>query len=417
MRISLRVATFLCEQCHHDTQTVYTVWQEGQVRQLWCATCLGKVRNRKVQIAQETCQQCHCYTEATSDVFWYGSYQIWCSRCVEEQGHLRDQAKDQHMTGDEARQRSHLGNMHMSLGSGCVTLLKGRYRLIALIGKGGFGAVYKAEDTIFARRLVAVKEMIPGPEQLPASIKDLLEQEALMLARLMHAQLPRIYDYFTEQKRYYLVMDYIEGLTLEQYAKQAPDSRLPLVQVLGYGIQLCNVLEYLHSRKPHPIIFRDLKPSNIIVGVDGILYLIDFGIARFFKVGQAHDTMSFVSPGYAAPEQYGQEQTTVRTDIYSLGATLHRLLSGINPARQPFSFGPFSNGTDLAMVEIEHLVRQMVSMEPSKRPAHVAAIRQELQHLLARLVGERSAYSNKLSLTDSSWSTLPENGFSSDPTL
>ncbi len=147
------------------------------------------------------------------------------------------------------------------------------------------------------------------------------------------------------------------------------------MQVLGYGLQLCNVLEYLHSRTPHPTIFRDLKPSNIIVGRDDILYLIDFGIARFFKIGQAHDTMSFVSPGYAAPEQYGQEQTTVRSDIYSLGATLHRLLSGMNPARQPFFFGPLSNGTDLDMIETEHLVRQMVSMDASNRPAHVAAIR------------------------------------------
>jgi serine/threonine protein kinase len=117
------------------------------------------------------------------------------------------------------------------------------------------------------------------------------------------------------------------------------------------------------------------------------LYLIDFGIARFFKTGQAHDTMSFVSPGYAAPEQYGQEQTTVRSDIYSLGATLHRLLSGINPARQPFCFAPLSTGTDLDMVETERLVCQMVSMDASKRPAHVAAIRQKLRHILACVFG------------------------------
>jgi serine/threonine protein kinase len=275
----------------------------------------------------------------------------------------------------------------MDLSSGLATLLKERYRLGALIGKGGFGAVYKAEDMVLARRLVAVKEMIPGLEQQSSLLKTVFEREAFILAGLMHAQLPRIYDYFTANNRYYLVMDYIEGITLEQCAQQAPDDRLPLVQVLSYGIQLCHVLEYLHSRKPRPIVFRDLKPSNIIVGVDGILYLIDFGIARFFKQGQAHDTMSFVSLGYAAPEQYGQEQTTARADIYSLGATLHRLLSGINPATQPFSFAPLPRSTDLSMVETEHLVRQMVSMDTRKRPAHVAAIRQELQRLLARLIG------------------------------
>ena len=229
----------------------------------------------------------------------------------------------------------------MDLSSGLVTLLKGRYHLGVLIGKGGFGAVYKAQDLVLARRLVAVKVMIPGLEQQSPSLKVVFEREAFILAGLMHAQLPRIYDYFTANNRYYLVMDYIEGITLEQCAQQAPGGQLPLVQVLGYGIQLCNVLEYLHSRKPHPIVFRDLKPSNIIVGRDGILYLIDFGIAQFFKIGQAHDTMSFVSPGYAAPEQYGQEQTAVRADIYSLGATLHRLLSGINPLDSPSPLLPF----------------------------------------------------------------------------
>lgn len=390
MKTSLRVATFLCQRCHHDTQAVCTVWQEGRVRQLWCVTCLDEARNGNVQVAQETCQQCHCQAEATSDVFWHGRYHIWCSRCVEEQQYLRSQAKQQHVGGDETRQRNHLGNRHMSLGSGFVTLLKERYRLVALIGKGGFGAVYKAEDTAFARRLVAVKEMIPGPQDQSCSMKDVFEREAFMLARLMHAQLPRIYDYFTLQKRCYLVMDYLEGITLEQYAQQAPSHRLPLVQALGYGIQLCNVLEYLHSRKPHPIVFRDLKPSNIIVGDDGILYLIDFGIARFFQIGQTHDTMSFVSPGYAAPEQYGQEQTTVRSDIYSLGATLHRLLSGIHPARQPFFFAPLSGGTDLDLVEIEQLVRQMVSMDASQRPASVTTVRQQLHCLLTHMVERRN---------------------------
>jgi len=418
MTTSLRVATFLCQRCHHDAQTVYTIWQEGQVRQLWCATCLGAVQNNHVRVVQETCQQCHCQTEATSDVFWDGCYRIWCSRCVEEQQYLISQAKHQHVTGDETGQRSHLGNRYMSLGSGLVTLLKERYRLVALIGKGGFGAVYKAEDTVFARRLVAVKEMIPGPEDQSASLEQVFEREAFMLAVLMHAQLPRIYDYFTANKRYYLVMDYIEGITLEQCVQQAPGGRLPLVQALGYGIQLCHVLEYLHSRKPLPIIFRDLKPSNIIVGEDGILYLIDFGIARFFKLGQAQDTMSFVSPGYAAPEQYGEEQTTARTDIYSLGATLNRLLSGINPARQPFSFAPLPSNANPAMAETERLVRQMVSMDASKRLGSVTDIREELQRILACVVGrtsrENAASSSSIirTLADS-----PESSFYSDTTL
>ncbi|HEX3643758.1 MAG TPA: serine/threonine-protein kinase, partial [Ktedonobacteraceae bacterium] len=295
MKMSLRIATFLCERCHRDAQTVCTVWQEGRVRQFWCATCLSEAQNGKRRVALETCQQCQGQAEVTSDVFWHGRYRIWCPRCIQGQGYLISLGKDQKVVNDDTKQRSHPGGIH---GSDFVTLLKERYRLGALIGKGGFGAVYKAEDTVFARRLVAVKEMIPGPEDQSASLEHVFEREAFMLAGLMHAQLPRIYDYLTANKRYYLVMDYIEGFTLEQCAQQAPGSRLPLVQALGYGIQLCHVLEYLHNRKPHPIVFRDLKPSNIIVGRDDILYLIDFGIARFFKMGQTHDTMSFVSPGY-----------------------------------------------------------------------------------------------------------------------
>ena len=209
MKMSLRVATFLCGQCHHDAQTVYNVWQKGRVRQLWCATCLGEARNGNVQVTQETCQQCHCQTEATSDVFWQGRYRIWCARCIQEQEHQISQAKDQHVVGNNTQQRRHPEEIH---GSGSATLLKGRYHLGVLIGKGGFGAVYKAEDLVLARRLVAVKEMIPGPEQQSCSLKTVFEREAFMLAGLMHAQLPRIYDYFTANNRYYLVIVFVNDI-------------------------------------------------------------------------------------------------------------------------------------------------------------------------------------------------------------
>src|SRR5262249_13655289 len=152
---------------------------------------------------------------------------------------------------------------------------------------------------------------------------------------------------------------------------------------------------------PHPIVFRDLKPSNIIRASDGILYLIDFGIARFFKVGQTHDTMGFVSPGYAAPEQYGGEQTTVRADVYSLGATLHRLLSGNNPAQNPFFFSPLCCGTGPSVAAIERLIRRMVSMDVSARPECVASIRVELQRILASLIDDgcvSGSYANEMTV-------------------
>ncbi len=220
-------------------------------------------------------------------------------------------------------------------------LLWGRYRLLGSVGQGGMGRVYKAEDTHLGNRLVAVKEMSAhGLSQAElADVTEGFRQEALLLAQLNHPNLPHIYEQFSVDDHWYLVMDFIEGETLEAYLARMPGKRLPVQEVLQLGIQLTNVLAYLHNRQPS-IIFRDLKPSNIMLTPDGRLYLIDFGIARLFKPGQMKDTVPFGSSGYAAPEQYGKAQTTPQADIYSLGATLHQLLSGIDPSQNPFVFAP-----------------------------------------------------------------------------
>src|SRR5207302_9750492 len=133
--------------------------------------------------------------------------------------------------------------------------------------------------------------------------------------------------------------DFIAGETLEEYQSIAPNRRLLLSEVPNIGIQLCTVLHYLHSQQPD-IFFRDLKPANIMRTSTGQLYLIDFGIARYFKPGQAKDTVALGSVGYAAPEQYGKAQTTPRADIYSLGAVLHQLLTASEPSQAPFRFRP-----------------------------------------------------------------------------
>ncbi len=191
------------------------------------------------------------------------------------------------------------------------SLIKQRYRIIGRLGNGGFGAVYKAEDTQFGNRLVAVKEMNRGgrgPEEV-AGAAEAFKREALLLAKLKHPSLPSIYDHFTEAGRWYLVMDYIEGETLEAYLNTTSRRYLPVTEVLEIGMQLCEVLDYLHTRYP-PIIFRDLKPSNVMRTPHGHLYLIDFGIARHFKPGQVADTIALGSPGYAAREQYAKVQST-----------------------------------------------------------------------------------------------------------
>ncbi|GHO99069.1 hypothetical protein KSF_091170 [Reticulibacter mediterranei] len=264
------------------------------------------------------------------------------------------------------------------------TLLKQRYRILTAIGQGGFGAIYQAEDTHFPNHPKrAVKEMLMqsrDPHEQQQAI-EAFKQEALLLAGLMHPNLPRIYEYFEEAGRWYLVMDYINGETLEDRAQASSGNKLPFQRALHFAIQLCTVLDYLHNQQP-PIIFRDLKPDNIMVTSDDHLYLIDFGIARLFKPGQAKDTSAFGSPGYAAPEQYGKAQTTERADIYSLGATLHRLLSGSDPSDNPFHFSPLDLTQEApAGPTCADLIGQMVAMDVQKRPPSMREIKQNLQHL------------------------------------
>ncbi|GCE03495.1 serine/threonine protein kinase [Dictyobacter aurantiacus] len=245
-------------------------------------------------------------------------------------------------------------------------LQHGRYQIIKRLGQGGMGAVYQACD-LQQQRVVAVKEMSQNglsDEELREAIAA-FTREAELLARLDHHSLPRIYEQFEDQDRRYLVMEFIEGVTLEQYLgeRQQKQKSLETALVLDIGMQLCVVLDYLHTRQP-PIIFRDLKPANIMLTPQGQVYLIDFGIARLFRANQTKDTVALGSPGYASPEQYRQA-TSPSSDLYSLGVVLHQLLTGDDPIQNPFHFKPFS----LNMPKLEKLVMQMVEAEETKRPA------------------------------------------------
>ncbi len=272
--------------------------------------------------------------------------------------------------------------------TGCLladVLLKQRYRIIAPIGQGGMGAVYRAEDMQLGNRQVALKEMsqsgLNPQEQQQAA--DAFKQEAIMLARLQHPNLPSIFDHFEENKRWYLVMSFIEGETLKDYLGHTQSGKLPLAEAIQIGIQLCTVLSYLHNQQP-PIIFRDLKPDNIMLTptADGHIYLIDFGIARHFKPQQAKDTAYIGSPGYAPAEQYGKAQTTPRSDIYSLGATLHQLISGHDPASSPFRFPPLQSLVPTIPTKLALFITQMLEIDEDKRPANTLLVKQELQLLV-----------------------------------
>lgn len=218
------------------------------------------------------------------------------------------------------------------------SLLDNRYIILQLVGQGGMGAVYQATDTRIQGRLCAIKEMsvhaLPVSERTQA-VQN-FEQEARLLANLRHACLPQVHDFFQDGRsgRYYLVMDFVEGETLEAILNR--QRTLPEDVVRAWGSQLCDVLQYLHQQTP-PIIFRDLKPGNIMLDKNNQIKLIDFGIARFFKPMQTKDTQVIGTPGFAAPEQYGHGQTDTRSDIYGLGVTLLALLTGYDPAQSPFT--------------------------------------------------------------------------------
>jgi serine/threonine protein kinase len=255
----------------------------------------------------------------------------------------------------------------------------GRYLILERVGQGGMGAVYKALDLELNNRVVAIKEMsqhrLTGQELQQAI--DAFTREARLLALLHHPNLPHIYQQFEEQGRRYLVMEFIEGETLEQRMTDlhAQKRRLSLALVISIARQLCIVLDYLHTCQP-PIIFRDLKPANIMLSAHDQVYLIDFGIARFFKPDQAGDTAALGSPGYAPPEQYRQA-TSLRSDIYSLGATLHQALTGLDPTQKPFHFSPFS----VNLPALERLVLRMVALDEGKRPATMREVLDTLNNL------------------------------------
>ncbi len=256
------------------------------------------------------------------------------------------------------------------------TLLHERYQLDATLGSGGFSAVYHARD-LRAGRDVAIKQVtlrgLSAEEMIEAT--DTFNREVSLLSTLRHPQLPRIYDHFSDRDHWYLVLEYLEGTTLETYleTRAAQGKPIQVDETLAMALQLCRVLEYLHTRQP-PVVFRDLKPSNIIRSPGGTLCLIDFGIARHFRPGQARDTQPLGSPGYAAPEQYGRAQTTPQTDLYSLGALLHALISGQDPAEQPCGLAPLHLDSEAFGSELAALAQRMLSPHPGERPANVREV-------------------------------------------
>jgi serine/threonine protein kinase len=216
------------------------------------------------------------------------------------------------------------------------TILAGRYSIERLLGGGGMGVVYLARDQRLANRPCAIKEMVDHfiDQQQRLEANDYFAREADTLAQLKHQAIPAITDRFDDQNRHYLVMEYVEGRNLEEELAARNNDPLPEGLVIDVARQLCDVLAYLHNMAP-PIVYRDMKPSNVMLTSKGRAVLVDFGIARLFKAARKGTMIGTL--GFAPPEQY-KGDIDPRSDIYSLAATLHYMLT----ARDPEKFPPFS---------------------------------------------------------------------------
>ncbi|MBN1537008.1 MAG: serine/threonine-protein kinase [Anaerolineales bacterium] len=259
------------------------------------------------------------------------------------------------------------------------TSLANRYLIHSILGVGGMGAVYRARDLHFPNvvKWVAVKEMFnqANDPMIRNTIVRNFEREANLLATLDHSAIPRIYDYFTFNNRSYLILEFINGKDLEAKLNEGPISEELLVK---WAIELCDVLNFLHNHKPEPIIFRDMKPSNVMINQHEHITLIDFGIAKPFQTGQKGTMIG--TEGYSPPEQYRGEATP-QTDIYALGATLHHLITRRDPRLEP----PFSFGERQIRVlnpevsqEFEAIILRALQYNPEDRFPSAAAMKDAL---------------------------------------
>lgn len=262
------------------------------------------------------------------------------------------------------------------LQSGAV--LNNRYEIIKVIGKGGMSVVYQARDQR-THRLLAIKDVERTGKNDNQVVEQSLAGEGRMLKNLSNPHLPRIYDIIENPENFMLVMDFIQGESLDKVI--AREGAQPMARVLDWGMQICEVLDYLHSQ-PTPIIYRDMKPANVILQPDGKLMLIDFGTARTQKVGVAMqaDTICIGTAGFAAPEQFGGiGQSTAKTDIFCLGATLYNMITGHSLCDRPVGILPLEQwNPTLAGTPISEIIYKCTRNDPNERYQTAMELREDL---------------------------------------
>lgn len=257
------------------------------------------------------------------------------------------------------------------------SIVDGKYKILNVVGKGGMSVVYLAMNER-ANKQWAIKEVRKDGVQNFEVVKQNLIVETELLKRFNHPNLPSIIDVIDGDGTFLIVMDYIEGNPLSKALETSGAQNQE--DVIEWAKQLCDVLGYLHSRKP-PIIYRDMKPSNVMLKPDGKVMLIDFGTAREFKSTSVADTTCLGTQGYAAPEQFGgQGQTDARTDIYCLGATMYHLVTGHNPCTPPYEMYPIRQWNPLLSSGFEEIIIKCTQRNPNDRYQSCAELLYALDH-------------------------------------
>ncbi|MDF2787653.1 MAG: serine/threonine protein kinase [Neobacillus sp.] len=270
-----------------------------------------------------------------------------------------------------------------------------RYEILKEIGRGGMSIVYLAMDNRLNKSLV-VKDIRKRASSNNELLINSLIVEANMLKVLDHGALPKIYDIIESEGDIYVVMDYIEGESLKEKLKR--EKTISAKQVIDWARQLSEVLEYLHTRKPYPIIYRDMKPDNIMLTPEGKIKLIDFGIAREFKTESSTDTTNLGTKSYAAPEQMSGKQTDARTDIYSLGVTLYHLVTGKSLNEPPFELKPIRHWDPTLPEGLEHIISKATQSEPANRYQSCIELSYDLENINKLTAGYKNKLRKKLSI-------------------
>lgn len=255
-------------------------------------------------------------------------------------------------------------------------VINGKYEILKEIGHGGMSTVYLAMDKNLNKQW-AVKEIRKnGNDANDLSVVNSLQAEADLMKKLDHPALPRIVDIINNAETICIIMDYIEGETLEKIISEY--GAQPEETVIGWAMQLCDALQYLHSQKP-PIIYRDMKPANVMLNPEGNLKVIDFGIAREYKEKSLADTTTLGTRGYCPPEQYGK-QTDARSDIYALGMTMHHLLTGQDPRLPGYEYASIRQYRSELSSSLERIVDKCVAIDPENRYQSCSELMYALQN-------------------------------------